>query len=85
MTGEPIPAAFRMSAIAPVNIPIVYLMITATGMPAQLFMQWFNQTYNSACNYYNRSGADISWRALAEAYGLAVAASCSLAYGFGQV
>lgn len=84
-TGETVPGPFRMSAIAPMNIPLVYLMVTATGMPAQLFLQWLNQTYNSACNYFNRGGETVAWKSLAEAYGLAVAASCSLAYGFGQV
>lgn len=84
VTGEVLPWPVRMSAIAPVNIPIVYFMLTATSPTAQLFLQWLNQTYNSACNYYNRSGAEISMSALGEAYGLAVAASCGLAYGLGK-
>jgi hypothetical protein len=48
VTGETIPVLFRMSAIAPVNIPIVYCMLSARSIQTQLLLQWVNQTYNSA-------------------------------------
>ena len=62
VTGEIIPRMFRVSAIAPVNIPLVFLMIAcpATNVPGTLFLHWLNQSYNTACNYANRAGADQS-------------------------
>ena len=62
VTGEIIPRWFRVSAIAPVNIPLVFLMIAcpATNVPGTLFLHWLNQSYNTACNYANRAGADQS-------------------------
>ena len=61
-SGDILPAPYRMSAIAPVNIPIVWAMITtpASNVFGTMFLQWLNQSYNTACNYYNRSGSDMS-------------------------
>lgn len=61
-SGDIIPAFARVSAIAPVNIPIVWAMLTcpASNVAGTMFLQWFNQSYNTACNYYNRSGNDMS-------------------------
>lgn len=86
VTGEIIPRIFRVSAIAPVNIPLVFAMIScpATNVPGTLFLHWLNQSYNTACNYANRSGADQSTEALMKAYGLAVTSACTLAYGLGK-
>jgi len=86
-TGEVIPRPFRVSAIAPVNIPLVFAMVTcpATNVPGTLFLHWLNQSYNTACNYANRSGADQSMESLMKAYGLAVTSACTLAYGLGKV
>ncbi|RYG64369.1 hypothetical protein EON64_14150 [archaeon] len=87
VTGEVIPALFRVSAIAPANIPIVFAMLTcpASNIPGTLFLHWLNQSYNTACNYANRSGSDQSLSSLAKAYVLAVTSACSLAYGLGKV
>lgn len=87
VTGEIIPRIFRVSAIAPFNIPLVFAMIAcpASNVPGTLFLHWVNQSYNTACNYANRSGADQSTEALAKAYGLAVTSACTLAYGLGKV
>lgn len=85
-TGEIIPKPFRVSAIAPVNIPLVFAMLTcpASNVPGTLFLHWVNQSYNTACNYANRSGAEQSTEALLKAYGLAVSSACVLAYGLGK-
>lgn len=85
-TGEVIPKIFRVSAIAPVNIPLVFAMLTcpASNIPGTLFLHWLNQSYNTACNYANRSGSDQSMEQLMKAYGLAVTSACTLAYGLGK-
>ena len=84
-SGDIIPALFRVSAIAPVNIPIVMLMLTtpASNVPATLFLHWVNQSYNTACNYANRSGLKQDMGQLGRAYLLAVSSACSIAYGLG--
>ncbi len=85
-TGEVIPRPFRVSAIGPANIPIVFAMIQcpASNVAGTLFLHWFNQSYNTACNYANRSGNEQSMEALGKAYGLAVSSACALAYGLGK-
>lgn len=87
VTNEIIPRPFRVSAIAPVNIPLVFAMIQcpASNVPGTLFLHWLNQSYNTACNYANRSGSDQSTEALMKAYGLAVTSACTLAYGMGKL
>ncbi len=87
VTNEIIPKPFRVSAIAPVNIPLVFAMIQcpASNVPGTLFLHWLNQSYNTACNYANRSGSDQSTDALMKAYGLAVTSACTLAYGMGKM
>lgn len=86
-TGDVIPRLFRVSAIAPVNIPLVYLMLAcpASNIPGTLFLHWFNQSYNTACNYANRSGSEQSFAQTMKAYVLAVSSACSFAYGLGRV
>ena len=51
----------RVSAIAPVNIPLVSMMLTcpASNVPFTLFLHWANQTYNAYCNYCNRAGKEV--------------------------
>lgn len=85
-TGEIIPAPFRVSAIAPVNIPIVFLMLTtpSTNIAGTLFLHWVNQSYNTACNYFNRSGNSQPLEDIAKAYCLATLSACSLAFGLGK-
>ncbi len=86
-SGEIIPKPFRVSAIAPVNIPIVYAMLScpSTNVAGTLFLHWFNQSYNTACNYSNRSSLSLSTQQTAIAYTLAVSSACSFAYGLGKV
>ena len=45
-TGEKMPAAGRMSAFVLANVPIAAGLLMSTSIPASLFWQWFNQTYN---------------------------------------
>lgn len=87
VTGEVIPKLFRVSAIAPVNIPLIWAMIAcpASNVPGTLFLHWLNQSYNTACNYANRSGSDQPISQIMKAYGLAVGSACTLAYGLGKV
>ena len=59
-TGEKISPLLRMSCFAPMNVPIIAGMLNATSLPVTLFWQWFNQSYNSAMNYANRSGGSMS-------------------------
>jgi hypothetical protein len=86
-TKEIIPIPFRMAAIGPVNIPIVVAMLVtpASAVGTTLFLHFGNQTYNSACNYYNRSGNDLSMSGIMKSYGLAVCSACSMAFGLGKV
>ena len=85
-TGEIIPMLGRVSAIAPVNIPLISAMLScpATNVPGTLFLHWANQTYNAYCNYCNRAGKEVDINSTAKAYGLAVGSACSLAYGLGK-
>lgn len=85
-TKEIIPAPFRVSAIAPMNIPIVWAMLAtpASNLPATLALHWINQSYNTACNYCNASGTEQPWQATAKAYFLAVASACGIAFGLGK-
>lgn len=88
VTGLVIPAPFRVSAIAPVNIPLVYMMLTtpASNVPFTLFLHWLNQSYNTACNFYNSGGGGTGgrWEETAKAYVLATASACTLAFGLGK-
>ena len=90
VTGDLIPAPFRVSAIAPVNIPIVYLMLTtpSTNLPMTMFLHWVNQSYNSVCNLCNSAGGGGADRGLQEgdvkAYVLATTSACALAFGLGK-
>lgn len=86
-SGELIPRPFRMSAIAPVNIPIVFAMLACppSNVAGTLLLHVLNQSYNSACNYANRSGSKQSNAQLLTAYLLAVTSACSFAFGLGKV
>lgn len=86
-TNEIIPTLLRVSAIAPVNVPIVFCMLQCppSNMPVTLFLHWLNQSYNTACNYANRSGKEQSIESTATAYVLAVGSACTFAYGLGRV
>jgi hypothetical protein len=84
-TKEIIFPLVRISAIAPVNIPIIFGMVTcpASNVPGTLMMHFINQSYNSACNYANRAGSSQSTTNIALAYGLGVSSACFFAYGLG--
>jgi hypothetical protein len=87
VTQEIIPPLFRVSAIAPINIPIVFSMLTlpASNVPGTIFLHFINQSYNSACNYSNRSGQSQSFNQSLTAYLLDVSSACGFAYGLGQI
>jgi sideroflexin-5 len=86
VTNEIIPSLFRVSAIAPFNVPLVFCMLQCppSNVPGTLFLHWVNQSYNTACNYANRSGAEQSFESTASAYVLAVGSACGFAYGLGR-
>jgi hypothetical protein len=79
ITDETLWAPGRMSAFVPFNVPICLFMMLAKGAPQIALSQWINQTYNVTCNYVNRSGEEVDLTLLAQSYGLAVAASISIA------
>lgn len=78
---------FRVSAIAPVNIPIVFgmLLCPPSNIPGTMALHWVNQSYNSACNYANRSGEAQPVEQIAVSYSLAVSSACAFAYGLGRI
>lgn len=86
VTNEIINPLVRVSAIAPANIPIVFAMLACppSNVGGTLFLHWFNQSYNTACNYANRSGASQDLSQIALAYTLAVSSACTFAYGLGK-
>jgi hypothetical protein len=69
VTEEIIFPLVRVSAIAPVNIPLVFAMIVcpASNVPGTMFLHWLNQSYNTACNYANRSGKAMDVESTAKA------------------
>lgn len=85
-TGENIPALFRVSAFAPVNMAVAFgLLLPNPGMASILFWQWANQSYNVCLNYANRNASsEMSNVQLMQAYGVAVGVSCSLALGLSE-
>ena len=59
-TKQPIPAAFRVCAFVPANIPICAgMLMTAPTTFNVLFWQWVNQSYNAGFNYCNRYAASF--------------------------
>ena len=81
VTGEKMFLPGRMSAFVPANtIPTAGMLLAKTPMQT-VFWQWINQSVNVMCNYVNRSGATVDTSQIAQAYGLAVGVSCSIAVG----
>lgn len=86
-TGSIVPVPFRMSGIPVFNIPIIYLQLIcpSSNVVGTLGMHVINQSYNMACNYFNRSGVGVPFQAMGTAYALAVTSACSIAYGMGKL
>ena len=85
ITGEKMFLPGRMSAFVPVNTPVTVGMLLAKTPAQTVFWQWVNQSVNVLCNYVNRSGATVDASQIAQAYGLAVGVSCSIAVGAGKL
>ena len=85
VTNEKMFLPGRMSAFVPVNTIPTAGMLMASTPATMLFWHWTNQTINVVCNYVNRSGAEVNTSQLAQAYGLAVGVSCSIAIGASQL
>ena len=81
VTGEKMFLPGRMSAFVPINTPVTVGMLLAKTPAQTIFWQWVNQSCNVMCNYVNRSGAAVDTAQVAQAYGLAVGVSCSIALG----
>lgn len=86
-SGDVLPWPFRVSAIAPVNIPLVWGMLAtpSSNVPVTLALHFINQSYNAGCNYFNRSGSDMSLQEMGISYSLAVGSACSMAFGLGKL
>eukprot|EP00475_Leptophrys_vorax_P035639 TRINITY_DN5897_c0_g1_i1.p1 TRINITY_DN5897_c0_g1~~TRINITY_DN5897_c0_g1_i1.p1 ORF type:complete len:323 (-),score=90.04 TRINITY_DN5897_c0_g1_i1:21-989(-) len=85
---EKIWAPFRMSAFVPMNMPIVFGMLTANphSIPQTVLWQWINQSYNVCVNYANRNASnEMPMQKVAEAYAGAVISSCTIAVGLGEL
>lgn len=84
-TGKPIPALFRFSCYAPMNIFIVTAMVlpsTISSIPRTIAIHWYNQSYNAAVNYTNGSSTKpTETRRLIEGYVGAVGSSLAIALG----
>lgn len=48
-------------------------------------LHWINQSYNTACNYCNRSGNAQTLEQMATSYILAVTSACTFAFGLGKL
>lgn len=75
-SSEEIFPLFRMSMFLPMNFIIVPIMMspyTLSSFYATAGIQWFNQSYNSAVNYANRSSDKQPVSDILKAYGATVA------------
>ncbi|GET85412.1 sre-2/carboxylate carrier-like protein [Leishmania tarentolae] len=78
-THEVIPPAFRMSMFLPMNyfvVPFMMLPSTVMSVGRTLAIQCFNQSYNSAVNYANRSSDKQPLSEILKAYMGAVVVAC---------
>ncbi|CAM9740670.1 unnamed protein product [Ascophyllum nodosum] len=83
-SGEVIPAPFRLSGYLACNIPIVATMLFTKSVYVQVLSHWVNQSLNTAVNYYNRSGSEMTAKTVAASYALAIGTACPLAFGLGK-
>ena len=94
VTGQPINPMFRFAAYAPMNVFIVTMMLlpsTINSVPRTIFIHWFNQSYNCAVNFANRSGEkdsedgtpaeEVPVSRLMEGYFASISTSLSIALG----
>lgn len=61
------------------------LICPSTNVAGTIGLHFINQSYNTACNYFNRAGNQIDVSQMSKAYLLAVSSACGLAYGFGKL
>lgn len=83
-TGDVIFPAFRMCMFLPMNffiVPFMMMPSTVTSVSRTIFIQWFNQSYNSAVNYANRSSDKQPVGEIIKAYTAAVAVACGGSLG----
>lgn len=87
VTGEILFLPGRLSAFIPTNMPVAAGMLIhgPTGPAAAAFWQWMNQSCNAACNYANRSGAEIDTGKILQSYALAVGVSMAMAVIMGKI
>ena len=82
-TGDTIPAPFRFSAFAPVNLVICGGLLWASGvsLKASAFWQWLNQSYNVGVNHFNRASGSPPPETIAAAYCGATVSAVGVALG----
>ncbi|MES1919412.1 Sideroflexin-5, variant 2 [Bonamia ostreae] len=85
-TKEKIPLPCRFAAFVPMNIPIILGMISAKTIQAQLFWQWYNQSYNVAINHSNGNKTNpMSPQKIASAYLMALTVSCGMSVSISKL
>jgi len=86
-TSKIIPLPVRLSAFVPINVIICAGMLMPNpSMGNVIFWQWINQSYNIALNHANRNASnELSNETIMKTYLSAVAISCGVAVGLGQV
>mmetsp|Transcript_29188 Transcript_29188/g.66154 ORF Transcript_29188/g.66154 Transcript_29188/m.66154 type:complete len:323 (-) Transcript_29188:87-1055(-) len=86
-TGEKNFFVGRMSCQVPGNMLITgAMMVWYRSNPAQILLQWANQSFNAVVNYTNRNASsNITNEMLAQAYFLATGSSCVVAVGLNKM
>jgi tricarboxylate carrier len=86
-TGESIPIPFCFAAYVPMQPPIIVGMLwPGGGVPLQVLMQWYNQSYNSLTWYYNKNQSTPMTNAeVFRAYASAVGVSIGLSVGMRKI
>ena len=81
---QPVFPLFRMAAFMPVNLFIVPFMLlpgTIASPTRTILIHWFNQSYNCAVNYANRSSDAVPTDVLLQGYAAAVGVSITGSLG----